>query len=37
MNINQFLNLGVNGLLKGLCQMGNAFGSKLKWSLGIIK
>ncbi len=31
MNINQFLNLGVNGLLKGLCKMGHALSSKLKW------
>jgi len=30
MNINQFLNLGVNGLLKGLGKMGHALSSELK-------
>jgi hypothetical protein len=37
MNISQFLNLGVNGLLKGLCKMGHALNSGFKWSLGIMK
>jgi hypothetical protein len=30
MNINQFLNLEVNGLLKGLCKIGHALHLELK-------
>jgi hypothetical protein len=37
MNINQFLSLGVNGLLKGLCKMGHALSLEMKWNLGIMK
>jgi hypothetical protein len=39
MNINQFLNLGVNGLLKGLCKMGHAlkFGVEVKFGNNEVK